>query len=174
MATVNFSIGEQVNYQGYDAVIVSNNNASHSLTIRLNNGEIITVDSNDLFGMNQKKKSIAGDIQNRVDDLNESIEKGTQKIKYNQKLWSVAVELIRTCRRKINSLFSALGVQSENEITDAENRKKYQELVENKASQISIRNRASSDVIYYAHRTADDIFSRHRWQLQQSLVENYA
>lgn len=174
MATINFSTGEHVNYRGDDAVVLGNRFASHTLTLRLENGQIVVVDKNDLFGMNKSLKSVSDDIQRRVDNLNEDIEQGTQKIKYNQKLWYAAVESIRNCRREMNSMLKTLGVKSEKEITDVNDRKKYEELADNKSSETTIRNRASSDVIYYAHRTESDILTRHKYQLQQSLVENFA
>ena len=174
MVAINFSTGEHVNYQGSDAVIVSNNFASHSLTIQLPDGKTVTVDRNDLFGMNKSIKAVCDGIQQHVDDLDEEIEQGNEKIKFNQNLWTTAVKMIRNCKRAINIMFRNLGIKSENEITDVSDREKYKELVENKSSAISTRNRASGDVIWYAHKTESAVLSRHKCLLQQSLAENFA
>ena len=174
MATINFFKGEQIRYQGSDAAVVSNNYSNHTLTIRLDNGEVVTVDRNDLFGMNKGVTEVIQSTQKHIDKLDEEIAEGEAKIKESNKLWAAAVKNVRKFKNDINTLFSSLGIKSENEITDSKARAEYLALSESESGARKARNRASSDVIWYAHRTFDAILDRHSVELMQSVAENFA
>ena len=176
MVPVNFSKGEHVNFNGSDAVVYSNNNASLTVTIILDNGEKVTVPRNMLSIWNQDKQEQNEGLQARIDALNEEIEEGSQKIKESNKKWTIANAAYHASNTGIHSLFSRLGILSEDEhlIYNSEDLAEYNELCHNKSAAMAARNRASSDVIHYANQTTTSIFTRHKYELQQMLFENYA
>ena len=174
MATVNLYNGKHINYQGRDAVVVSNNYSDNTITLMLNNGEMVTVSKNEsIFNANKTVTAVIDGTQRHIESLDKEIEEGEAKIKESNKLWSAAVENIRKFKNDINTLLNSLGVKSENQITDSKAREEYKELSESVSGAKKVRNRASSNVLWFVHKVLDAIFHRHDCQLMQSVAENF-
>ena len=165
----NYQTGEHVNYNGRDAVVISNNYSSRSITIEVD-GKRITVDRNDLFGMNKDISSSYYDSQ--IANLDKSIEKKQAQIEENKTLWSIATKKIHDCRLLMRSILNEFGVSSFKQLTDENAKKQYSLAMTDKTSARSVQIGASSDIISDAHSAGSDILYRGTLLNEQSIYNS--
>ena len=149
VTSTGFNTGEIIKYQGKEARVVSSHSYSSQITIEVD-GKMITVNRNDLFGMND----IRPDFEGQIAQYDEQIEKNKEQIKLSDAIWNAAKQTIKTCRDQMWSLLSDAGVKSYSQITDAEVRAQYAELYEQKGGARSAQIKAVSDIIHASNNTA--------------------
>lgn len=162
---ISFKYGDTVNYNGQEAKIVSHNQSGNFLRIEVD-GKIITVDKNDLFGMNTDYES---DYDRQVANYNERIEENKNKIEHFQQLWYAAKDSIKLAREKIDNLFDSLGVTNVSQITNADKKKEYKSLKQERYDARMIQIRASADIIGTANDTVSLAIDRGNLQNQHLL-----
>ena len=144
-----FNTGETINYNGKEAKIDSSYSYSSQIRIEVD-GKIVTVDRNDLFGMNKNRP----DFEEQIAACDEQIEANKERIKNCDLIWNTAKRTITSCRDQMWALLSKAGVQSFSQITDEEVRAQYAELYGQKGDARSLQIRAVSDTINAANNTA--------------------
>ncbi len=160
---ISFKYGDTVNYNGQEAKIVSHNQSGNFLRIEVD-GKIITVDKNDLFGMNTDYES---DYDRQVANYNERIEENKNKIEHFQQLWYAAKDSIKLAREKIDNLFDSLGVTNVSQITNADKKKEYKSLKQERYDARMTQIRASADIIGTANDTVSLAINKGNLQNQQ-------
>lgn len=160
---ISFKYGDTVKYNGQEAKIVSHNQSGNFLRIEVD-GKIITVDKNDLFGMNTDYES---DYDRQVANYNERIEENKNKIEHFQQLWYAAKDSIKLAREKIDNLFDSLGVTNVSQITNADKKKEYKSLKQERYDARMTQIRASADIIGTANDTVSLAINKGNLQNQQ-------
>ena len=163
MVTVAFKYNEEVKYKGQHAVVINNNTGSSYITLRLDDGTYVTVNRNDLFGMNE-------DIQERIDECDERIAKNFEKIKQFKLDWNEARDLSSLLSKQMNSILRAFHAINAGDIRDAKKQDEYFALREQRTDAILARNRATSGIISAAIDTGSECTNKLSLINQQSLL----
>lgn len=166
---IHFNAGEKINYKGENAVVVSDNFGSSSITICVD-GKQISVDRNDLFGMNKDNSY----FQKRIAQCDARIAKFQKTIDFFNKLWSAAKEAAKDCRRQMASILSAFKATNYKQIDDKEQRDAYLALMGQNYDAKRTMNRASSSVISAAIDAGSECFAKGNLLNQQALYEHLA
>ena len=138
------SANQTVMYNGRRAVIQSAPQNSRYWTVVID-GKPVKVDKNDLFGLNNKR--ITEQFASQKSFYDDVIEKSKKTIKEAKGLWSAAVETMKSCRNQMYTILRDAKVTNFNQISDAEQRKKYQALATDRSSARMTQIRATSDII---------------------------
>ncbi len=157
---VNFKYGETINYNGKSARIVSQNLTGSYLRIEVD-GKIITVDKNDLFGMN--KSAISG-LDRQIEVYDEQIKENKNLIKYYNEIWYTAKSGIKEARNKMASLLDSIGVTNAFQITNAEHKKEYAALRKERCDARMTQISASANILSTANDTVS--LALHKGDLQ--------
>lgn len=167
--TAGFETGETINYNGQKAVVVESHSYLSYITIEVN-GKRISVDRNDLFGMNDMKKY----YDDRMDYCDKRIARNWEIIKQSEKEYDFGSELIKKCRNGMARILADLKVKSVDEITDASKRKEYLSLSDQKAFAKTLKNSASSSIMSAAIDTGSVCTEKMNLINQQALIEHFA
>ena len=167
--TGRFHRGDTINYNGQNAVVVRNPIYSKMITIRVD-GKEISVDRNDLFGMNDMKKY----YDDKLAACDERIERNWKTIKQSEKEYSFGSELIKKCKNDMAKILADFNVKSVDEITDVSKRKEYLTLSDRKAFGKTLKNRASSSIMSAAIDTGCVCSEKMNYINQQALIEHFA
>ena len=165
---IHFKTGETINYNGQKAVVVEAHSYSSYITIEVN-GEKITVDRNDLFGMNNAKNY----YDERIADCDERIERNWGIIKLAEKVYDACANVIKACRKGMARILAELNVKSADNITDISKRKEYLSLSDEKAYNKVLKNRASADIMSAAIDTGSVCSTKMNLINQQAVVEYF-
>ena len=160
--------GDNINYNGQNAVVVSNPLFSRMIKIQLENGTIISRSRDDLFGMNQESSYLEG----RIAECDKEIEKNWNIIEKAKKEHAAAMDAIHSCKKQMRQILSAFHANSYKQITDDAQRKEYQALSGQKFDAIMARNHATNEICDAAHSTGSVCFTKSGLLNQQSLFEH--
>lgn len=155
---------EYIEYNGHKAKVIERNDVKRTITIEYN-GEIYTVNINDLFGRNDKI-----DNSEHIDFLNKNIEERAERIKTLNVIWNEFKELIRSARAGINALFASLGISDKSQIENEDDMKIYIEYTDAICSAKRGQRRTSAELLSKVNSNLSDISSKHRFELQQLLT----
>lgn len=162
--TTNFKNGETVNYNGKEATVVNTHSYSNYLTI-LVDGKQITVEKNDLFGMNKSNKH----FDRLIDSCDEQIAKNKSIINDAKLNWAAAVNTIKSCREQMHGILKSSGVSTFSQITNDEQRAQYLKLKNDRGDARSVQIRASADIINAAHSVGSAALSKMNFLNQQAI-----
>ena len=146
----NFQQGETVLYNGKFATACEAPFAGSTLTIEVD-GKCISVDKNDLFGMNKDYTQNA--LDRHITQCDEQIAENKSIIKEANARWDLAKEQIKFLRGQMNSLLRSFGATTVGELGEAE-QAQYKALRADRMSQRSVQIRATSDIMSAAINTA--------------------
>ena len=155
---------EYIEYNGHKAKVIERNDVKRTITIEYN-GEIYTVNINDLFGINDKI-----DNSEHIDFLNKNIEERAESIKTLNVIWNEFKELIRSARAGINALFASLGISDKSQIENEDDMKIYIEYTDAICSAKGGQRGTSAELLSKVNSNLSDISSKHRLELQQLLT----
>ncbi len=155
---------EYIEYNGHKAKVIERNDVKRTITIEYN-GEIYTVNINDLFGINDKI-----DNSEHIDFLNKKIEERAESIKTLNVIWNEFKELIRSARAGINALFASLGISDKSQIENEDDMKIYIEYTDAICSAKGGQRGTSAELLSKVNSNLSDISSKHRFELQQLLT----
>ncbi len=147
---VTFKYGEEVNYDGKSAEVVFASPYCDKITIKLEDGTFVSVNKNDLFGMNNNVQS---DIETRMNSYDEQIAENKSFIKECQQLWASAKEGIKRSKEEMNSYLASLGVTHAFQLTNADQKKEYKAMRAECSDFRSQQIRASADILHTANAT---------------------
>ena len=164
---VTFKYGEKVNYDGKAAEVVFASSYSDKITIKLEDGTFVSVDKNDLFGMNN---NVQPDIKACLDSYDEQIAENKSFIKECQQLWTSAKEGIRKTKDEMNSYLASLGVTHAFQITNADQKKEYKAMRAECSDFRSEQIRASADILHTANATVSLAIDKGNMQNMQLLA----
>lgn len=150
---ITFKYGETVNYQGNEAKVVSHNTSGDYLRIETENGKIIVVNKNDLFGINSSPDSPETGIASRVSYYDEQIEENKNFINLCQQIWENAKAGIKTTKEKMRSFLASLDITHAYQIQNAAQKKEYKAMRAECSDFRSQQIRASADILHAAHET---------------------
>ena len=168
MVSINFSTGEHVQYQGNDAVILSNNHNTHSLTIRLENGEIVTVDKNDLFGMNKNLfEGCINDCKTRIANLDEEYEERSQKAKFSLKAYYLHKLSAKNYKAEADKV---LGDKSFSALSGKE-KADYEEAMHNYKDAKHLAYQSDCDFRNNNSAALDCVCTKSKWNNQLSIAQ---
>lgn len=164
MVSVSTESREHIKYFGRDAVIVSENKASNTITIMLEDDRMITVDrSSSLFNA----KII--DNSEIINKLQDKIDERAEDIKEQNKIWNIAKETKRKASAAINGLFSRLGITHAGQITKKEDKEQYAALVADRSAASMTQIKASAAIQFDVNSNLSDIYSKSNYQTQEIL-----
>ena len=138
----NFQTGEIVNYDGKLAKVCDTGFGTSTITIEVD-GKCISVDKNDLFGMNENLET-SSVLDNQIANCDEQIE---------DNLWQQAKDEIKSLRNQMQALLSSFGVSLVTQL-DEPNKAQYKALRAERVNQRLVQIRATSDIMTAAHNTA--------------------
>lgn len=163
---VTFKYGEKVNYDGKVAEVVFASSYSDKITIKLEDGTFLSVNKNDLFGMNNNVQS---DIEARLASYDEQIAKNKSFIKECQQLWTSAKEGIKKTKNEMNSYLASLGVTHAFQITNADQKKEYKAMRAKCSDFRSEQIRASANILHTANDTVSSVIDKGNLQNIQNI-----
>ena len=117
-----------VYYNGQVATIIAHTPNSQFITIEVN-GNKISVNKNDLFGMN-KLEEVNKYYDEQIAYYDEQMKKNEETINANESLWTACKNAIREGKQMMDSILDNLGVQDFSQITDKVQKQRYQDLVD--------------------------------------------
>ena len=150
---ITFKYGETVNYQGNEAKVVSHNTSGDYLRIETEDGKIIVVNKNDLFGINSSPDSPETGIASRVSYYDEQIEENKSFIEKCQQLWYMAKEGIKRTKGKMNSYLASLGITHAFQLTNTNQKKEYNAMRTEYSDYRFEQIRASADILHTVNAT---------------------
>lgn len=165
---ITFKYGETVNYQGNEAKVVSHNTSGDYLRIETEDGKIIVVNKNDLFGINSSPDSPETGIASRVSYYDEQIEKNKNFINLCQQRWNDAKEGIKTIKEKMRLFLALLDITHANQIQNAAQKKEYKSMSAECSDLRGIQIRSSADILHTANETGSLVLDKGNW-LNQSI-----
>lgn len=165
---ITFKYGETVNYKGNPAEVVFATGLCDKITIRLEDGTVIGVDKNDLFGMN-RDKDVETSLDKRIEYYTKEIEENKNFIKVCQEIWADANENIKEMKNKMATYLSSLGLSHAFQITEASQKKEYKAMRNECSDYKMAQIRASADILNTAHDTGSMALARGDIQNQQLL-----
>lgn len=162
---ITFKYGETVNYQGNEAKVVSHNTSGDYLRIETENGKIIVVNKNDLFGINSSPET---GIASRVSYYDEQIEENKNFINLCQQRWNDAKEGIKNTKEKMRSFLASLDITHAYQIQNAAQKKEYKSMSAECSDLRGIQIRSSADILHTANETGSLVLDKGNW-LNQSI-----
>ena len=159
--------GSHVIYQGKPAIVKMGASWSENLTIEVD-GKIITVNKNDLFGINEKKEAQNAWFEDRVAEKKETIAKNDEKIELLNKVWNGAVAMVRSSKESMYSLLKKNNVSHYSELK-GEEQEKYLKHMHDRKDARSAQLSSAADVIRLAHQSGDLAFEIGDLLNQQAL-----
>lgn len=154
---ITFKYGETVNYQGNEAKVVSHNTSGDYLRIETEDGKIIVVNKNDLFGINSNLET---SIASRVSYYDEQIEKNKNFINLCQQIWNDAKEGIKTIKEKMRSFLASLDITHAYQIQNAAQKKEYKSMSAECSDLRGIQIRSSADILHTANKTGSLVLDK--------------
>ena len=166
MVSVGSYTEEYIEYNGHKAKVIERNYVKRTITIEYN-GEIYTVNINDLFGINDKI-----DNSEHIDFLNKNIEERAESIKTLNVIWNKCKESIHSARAGINALFASLGISDKSQIENEDDMEKYIEYTDDIGSAKRDQRRASAEIQSDVNSNLSDISSKHTFynNFKMSLI----
>ena len=161
-----------VYYNGQVATIVAHTPNSQFITIEVN-GVKISVNKNDLFGMNNLEE-VNKYYDEQIAYYDEQMKKNEETIDANKSLWTACKNAIREGKQLLASILNELGVQDFSQITDKEQKQRYQDTVAKNSTARSTQLRATSDIISAANDTCSCATSKINLVNQQYIANTFA
>ena len=147
----NFQTGETLNYNGKQATVCDTGFGTSTITIEVD-GKCISVDKNDLFGMNNDLQNTSI-LDSQIESCDEQIAKNKSIIENSKQLWNNAKEEIKSLRNQMQMILNSFGVSLVTQLDDA-NKAQYNALRSQRVNQRLVQIRATSDIMTAAHSTA--------------------
>ena len=163
------STGSYILYEGKPAHIKWSTPWSDTITIEVE-GKTITVNKNDLFGINDKKNEYAQWLETQAESRREEIIKNEKEMTFLKELYANSTKMITTCKETMYCLLRKNQVSSYNELKGDAQEKYLAELATLKDS-TSIKWHAGNGINRVAHRSINEALNLGEIQNQQVLLE---
>ncbi|MCQ2744484.1 MAG: hypothetical protein MJ230_06805 [bacterium] len=162
---------EYVEYQGQKVKVLEQNHAKRTITIEYN-GEIITVNFNDIFGINNNDcdTESTDSASRHINFLKDRIKNLKERIKFYCELFSNLLENIKDIRHKMLKFLGNHDVDDYKKLTSQKDRDTYLAMLNESNNCKKDKNSALCWILSDSNDCLTDCCYLNKWESMQALT----